>query len=105
MHSSSLRQRYNLVDRIATAVDDYAHQTKTTPKGNGSSNAVGGGPRVQISMAELRSEDPALTRRLRRDPLRHLRALEHACHSVASEERPGYDKEGKFHLNPNQKGN
>lgn len=90
-----------MVDRIATAVDDYVHRTKTAAtKGNATATTSatgggGGGPRVQISMAELRSEDAVLTRRLRRDPLRHIRALEAACHSVASEERPGYDKEGK----------
>ena len=44
-------------------------------------------------MAEIRSQDPALSIRLRNDPLRHLRALEAACHSLASEARPGYDKE------------
>lgn len=43
-------------------------------------------------MSELRSEDVAMSQRLRMDPLRHLRALEAACHSIASEERPGYDK-------------
>jgi DNA replication licensing factor MCM3 len=45
-------------------------------------------------MSEIRSQDPALSNRLRHDPLRHLRALEAACHSLASESRPGYDKEG-----------
>lgn len=44
-------------------------------------------------MAEIRSQDPVLSQRLRDDPLRHLRALEAACHSLASESRPGYDKE------------
>lgn len=49
----------------------------------------------RISMGDLRSENPRLAQRLRYDPLRHLRALEAACHSIASEERPGYDtKEG-----------
>lgn len=43
-------------------------------------------------MAELRSENAPLSQQLRRDPLRHLRALEAACHSIASEQRPGYDK-------------
>jgi len=37
--------------------------------------------------------DPELSNRLRRDPLRHLRALEAACHAIASENRAGYDKE------------
>lgn len=55
-----------------------------------------GCPRVNISMAELRSQDNGqLSQRLRMDPLRHLRALEAACHSIANEERPGYDKDGK----------
>jgi DNA replicative helicase MCM subunit Mcm2 (Cdc46/Mcm family) len=44
-------------------------------------------------MAEIRSEDLDLSIRLRYDPLRHLRALEAACHSIACELRPGYDKE------------
>ena len=46
-------------------------------------------------MADLRSQDNGqLSQRLRTDPLRHLRALEAACHDVANEERPGYDKSG-----------
>jgi DNA replication licensing factor MCM3 len=44
-------------------------------------------------MSELRSEDVTMSQRLRMDPLRHMRALEAACHSIASEERPGYDKD------------
>lgn len=52
-----------------------------------------GGPRVNLSMAELRSADGQLSNRLRLDPLRHLRALELACHEIATEARPGYDKE------------
>lgn len=102
------------MDRIATAVDDYVHRTRSNnsdESGSGSgtkggkqsttqssgADAVGWGcPRVRISMAELRSEDPSLSQRLRLDPLRHLRALEAACHALASEERPGYDKEGRF---------
>ena len=44
-------------------------------------------------MAELRSQgNGRLSQRLRMDPLRHLRALEAACHSIAEEERPGYEK-------------
>jgi len=43
-------------------------------------------------MSELRSD--GLSERLRLDPLRHMRALEMACNMIASEERPGYDKEG-----------
>lgn len=45
--------------------------------------------RVNFSMAELRSAN--LSERLRLDPLRHLRALEAACHMIADENRPGYD--------------
>ena len=45
--------------------------------------------RVSFSMAELRSAN--LSERLRMDPLRHLRALEAACHFIADEGRPGYD--------------
>lgn len=32
---------------------------------------------------------------MRLDPLRHMRALEAACHEIANENRPGYDKNGK----------
>ncbi len=49
-------------------------------------------PRVKIKLSELRSDNPALERRLINDPLRHLRALEFAVHDVAVEERPGYDE-------------
>eukprot|EP00751_Fragilariopsis_kerguelensis_P013141 CAMPEP_0170767784 /NCGR_PEP_ID=MMETSP0733-20121128/5968_1 /TAXON_ID=186038 /ORGANISM="Fragilariopsis kerguelensis, Strain L26-C5" /LENGTH=734 /DNA_ID=CAMNT_0011109015 /DNA_START=325 /DNA_END=2529 /DNA_ORIENTATION=- len=46
-------------------------------------------------MAELRSEgNGGLSQRLRRDPLPHLRALEAACHEIAMDARPGYDKNG-----------
>lgn len=48
-------------------------------------------------MAELRSQDNGnLSQRLRRDPLPHLRALEAACHEIATETRPGYDKNGMY---------
>lgn len=54
-----------------------------------------GCPRVNINMAELRSQgNGGLSQRLRRDPLPHLRALEAACHEIAMESRPGYDKNG-----------
>lgn len=47
-------------------------------------------------MADLRSQDNGkLSTRLRLDPLRHMRALEAACHEIANESRPGYDKTGK----------
>lgn len=86
-----LIQRYNHVDRISTSIDDYAHRSKSL------SVQGWGCPRVEISMAELRSVDNGdLSQRLRRDPLRHLRALEAACHEIAEEVRPGYDKNGKL---------
>jgi hypothetical protein len=78
------------VERISTAVDDFAHLN--TQK----SVAAAGCPRVTISMAELRSADGQLSQAVRLDPLRQMRALEAACHLVATEERPGYDKEGTF---------
>ena len=49
----------------------------------------------RVSLSDLRSENPLLAQRLRHDPLRHLRALEAACHAIAAEERPGYDKDGE----------
>ena len=71
------------------AIDDYAQRSKSL------SVAAWGCPRVEISMAELRSQDNGqLSNRLRRDPFRHLRALEDACHEIAKDERPGYDKNG-----------
>jgi hypothetical protein len=81
-------QRFHLVERIATAVDDFSHLNQQT------SVAAAGCPRVTISMAELRSADGQLSQAVRLDPLRQMRALEAACHQVAMEERPGYDKEG-----------
>jgi len=50
----------------------------------------------RVSLAELRSENPLLAQRLRHDPLRHIRALEAACHALAAEERPGYDKDSEY---------
>lgn len=48
-------------------------------------------------MSDLRSQDNGqLSTKLRLDPLRHMRALEAACHEIASENRPGYDKNGKI---------
>ena len=74
-------QRYNLTERIATAIDDFQHI-----------KSDGICPRITLSMAELRSE--GFSERLRLDPLRHLRALEAACHLIALEEKPGYDEDG-----------
>ena len=36
-------------------------------------------------LSELRSENSRLEQWLREDPLRHLRALEDACHEIAKE--------------------
>jgi len=89
-YDSFLRQeRYQYVDRISTVIDDYTHRSKSL------SVAGWGCPRVNINMAELRSqENGGLSQRLRRDPLPHMRALEAACHEIAVEARPGYDKNG-----------
>lgn len=87
-------ERYDLGDRITTALDDYVQRSKSRSSKDKNEDAVGWGcPRVRISMAEIRSQDPVLSNRLIDDPLRHLRALEAACHSLATESRPGYDKE------------
>lgn len=77
------------VDKIATAIDDFAHHAR------GDKRVAGYGcPRVSVSMADLRSHgNGSLSQELRMNPLPHIRALEAACHSVAAEERPGYDKE------------
>ena len=68
-----------------TAIDDYEHM-----------QAQEVSPRVSFSMAELRSAN--LAERLRLDPLRHVRALEEACRSVAIDEGPRYAKSGKIFL-------
>jgi hypothetical protein len=87
-YSSLITQRYNLSERIATAIDDFEH---AKAQGAGACHY----PRVTFSMAELRSYNN-LSERLRLDPLRHMRALEAACRSIAVEERGvGSDKEGK----------
>jgi len=83
-------ERFNQVERVSTAVDDFARL-----KEEGSTAATGISPRVRVLLSELRSEIPQLATRLRLDPLRHIRALEWACHAVAGEERPGYDKGGE----------
>lgn len=89
-YDTFLRQeRYQYVDRISTAIDDYAHRSKSL------SVEGWGCPRVAVGMADLRSSGSGgLSQRLRRDPLPHLRALEAACHEIAVEARPGYDKNG-----------
>lgn len=53
-------------------------------------------------MAELRSADGQLSNRLRLDPLRHLRALEIACHEIALKDNHEYAKEcgkNRQHIN------
>jgi hypothetical protein len=72
-----------LADRIYTSCDDYSH---VQSQGLGCNHTA---IRVSFSLAELRSAN--LSERLRLDPLRHLRALEAACHIIADEGRPGYD--------------
>ena len=88
--------RFNYVDRINTAIDDYAlEKQKKSPNETG---GVGTGcPRVRVKLSELRVENTVLERRLVSDPLRHLRALEFAAHEIGQDERPGYDdKHGKM---------
>jgi len=92
---------FSQLERIATAIDDHnarrartASKSKAGDEGSVMGAPVGWGcPRVKIRLSELRADGAAsLERRLRLDPLRHLRALEAACHNVGMEERPGYDK-------------
>lgn len=91
-------QRFNVISRIETSVDDFVQRSRNLQNGpkkglSGAADAVGWGcPRVRIALSELRSENPRLEQRLREDPLRHLRALEDACHEIAKETRQGYDK-------------
>lgn len=92
-NNATSAQRFNYVDRISTSIDDYVHRSKSL------SVEGWGCPRVDVSMADLRSQDNGtLSQRLRRDPLPHMRALEAACHDIASEARPGYDKHGTFEV-------
>ena len=75
-------QRFDLTDRIETCVYEHKQQQQ-------------GAFRLAIRSAELRAVDNGkLWQQLRMDPLRHLRALETACRQVASELRPGSEKEG-----------
>jgi hypothetical protein len=82
-------ERFDLTTTVTNAIDDW-HETS----GGSRSHAGSGCPRVELSLSTLRSYDTGLSQRLRLDPLRHLRALEAACHEVGAEVRPGYDKEG-----------
>lgn len=82
-------ENFGQVDKIATAIDDY----NANSMGKESNVNMGSScPRVKINLTELRSENPRLEQGLRTDPLRHLRALEAACHIIALEERPEYEK-------------
>lgn len=83
------QERFGYVDKINTAIDDYNDRSRRlTVRGWGC-------PRVDVGMADLRSQDNGqLSSRMRLDPLRHMRALEAACHEIANENRPGYDKNG-----------
>ena len=83
--SLSYTQRFGLVDRIVSAVDEY----RTLKRENDSS----AGCRLPIRAAELRA-DGTLWQAMRLDPLRHMRALQQACRDVAAEHRPGSEKEG-----------
>ena len=89
------------MDRITTSIDDFQHLLRhtTTVTSDGTGTGVGC-PRVRIKMSEIRSVDNGtLSQQLRYDPLRHLRALEIACHEIALENRPGYDaKYGTLHF-------
>lgn len=77
---------YNYTDRIITAIDDYNAQSDRNGK------AGFGCPRVKLNLTELRSSNPTLEQQLRQDPLRHIRAIEAACHEIALAERPSYSK-------------
>ncbi|KAL7579400.1 hypothetical protein ACA910_014069 [Epithemia clementina (nom. ined.)] len=84
------REELNYTDRITTALDDFNHHRQQQQSNSG----FVGCPRVTFTLAEIRSEDSALSQQLQRDPFRHIRALEAACHLIADQERPGYDKLG-----------
>lgn len=84
------------LERVVTAIDDYVELNKDScgiRKDINTGHVVGCGcPRVTINLSELRIRKPRLEQQIRHDPLRHLRALEAACHNIALTERPGYDK-------------
>lgn len=80
-------KRYNLVERVTSAYDEYANLR--LEMGASMRRGSAASMRVCFSMAELRSAN--LSERLRLDPLRHMRALEAACHQIVNEEHPGYD--------------
>ena len=84
--------RFNYVDQINTAIDDYALEIQSKSSSASSTGGVGTGcPRVRVKLSELRRDNPVLERRLVNDPLRHMRALEFAAHEIGKDERPGYD--------------
>lgn len=86
-HAFLEREGLGLTDRISTVLDDFRHHRQER-------SSAAGCPRVTFTMAEIRTENATLSRRLQLDPFRHLRALEAACEMVAEQERPGYDKHG-----------
>ena len=95
--------RFGYADRIGTAVDDHVQRSQKQRQDGGGlgpttnpppSSTLVGHPRLRVPLSDLRSHDPRLSNALQRDPLRHIRALESACHELAIEERPGYDLKG-----------
>ena len=90
--------RFNYVDRINTAIDDYTYALEKERKSSSVTGGAGTGcPRVRVKLSDLRSENPVLERRLVSDPLRHLRALEFAAHEIGQDEIPEYyDKHGEI---------
>lgn len=80
------RHGLNYTDKIFTAIDDFqAHSQRNGNTGSGMA-------RVEFSLTDLRSHNPTLEEQLRNDPLRHIRAIEAACYSLALSERPDYLK-------------
>jgi hypothetical protein len=51
-----------------------------------------GHPRFPLKPSHLRTHNPKLWQSLRRDPFRHLRALQLALQGLAQEIDPAYDK-------------
>ena len=81
-----------------TAIDDFSVQSSNQTSGGGKGAAASNGitsagcPRVKLNLTELRSFNLDLEQNLRYDPLRHIRAIEAACHAIALAERPSYEK-------------
>jgi DNA replication licensing factor MCM3 len=99
-HSVFPSQRFDYGDRIEQAVDDCWRITKESygkqqNQGTNPSNGGGNGvacPRIKIDLTELRSISHLLEQSIRTDPLRHIRAMEHACHDLALERSSNYSK-------------